>query len=45
MSQVLKRPAINARSRRAGFMVGLRGSFWPMIVKVLAAFGAPLEDP
>ena len=25
------RPAVNARGKRAGFMIGLRRSFWPMI--------------
>ena len=35
------RPAINARGKRAGFMIGLRRSFWPMIGSRLDAGRAP----
>ena len=29
--QKRQRPAVNARGKKAGFMIGLRRSFWPMI--------------
>src|SRR5215813_13497662 len=42
-----KKPAVNARSRNAVFMIGLRRSFWPMMGMVPPNYpaNAPKETP